>query len=79
MSDEGLHVRHEARDYRPDKVRKRYVRQSVRGHFEFCEVGDDRRYDLRQGDVDVDVLPVDVVAEAESRRGMPPAYVEWPL
>lgn len=37
-----------AKGYRPGQVRARYVRANVKGgDYSWCEVGDDRRYDLR--------------------------------
>lgn len=62
--------------YSPDAVRKRYVYcSSVKDQrFRFFEVGEDRRYDLRQGNVKADELPDDVRCASENQ-----AFVEWPF
>lgn len=65
-------------DYRPEKVRERYVRYSA-GAFYFCEVGAERWHDLRQGEVDISELPQAVAVEAAGREGSWPSYVAWPL
>lgn len=72
-----ISVTHTAAFYRPELVQDRYVR--VDGDsFVWCEVGEDRRFDLRQGTCDKTDLPADVLAAAENRRGWFPSYVEWP-
>jgi len=69
-----------AAGYAPEQVRARYVgKWTVDGPFRFCEVGDDRRYDIRQGTVDADDLPESVRLAAEARAGYIPCYVDWPL
>ena len=67
--------------YSPDDVRKRYVYcSSVKDQrFRFFEVGEDRRYDLRQGNVTADELPDDVRRASEGQSGMAQGYVEWPF
>lgn len=66
--------------YTPDAVRSRYVRfDALSGEFRFCEVGDDRRYDLRQGIVREDEIPPDVAHAARERAGFFPSYVDWPM
>lgn len=67
-----------SRQYSPDKVRSRYVRRSANG-YQFCEVGDNRRYDLRQGRVDASELPASVKAAADAMAGRAFSYVDWPL
>ncbi len=75
-----MRTTYQAKDYDPAKVLKRYVRlDGVTGYFCFCEVGEDKRYDLRQGIVDSDELPEDVYNAAYERAGIFPSYVEWPL
>lgn len=79
----SIKVTSQSRGFSPDMVRKRYV--SAPGfamtEWRWCEVGDDRRFDIRQGFVTPDELPEDVRAAALARRenGVWPFYVEWPL
>jgi capsid portal protein len=73
-----MKVNYTAKSYAPENVRKRYVRLAENGEFMFCEVGDDRRYDLRQGIVDRSEIPEIVAREAERISGTFPNYVEWP-
>jgi hypothetical protein len=73
-----IHVKSTTADYRPEQVRSRYVRADGDG-FAWCEVGEDRRFDLRQGTCDKSDLSADVLAAAEERRGFIPSYVGWPL
>lgn len=72
---------YQSANYAPDQVRQRYVKPSpfTPGEFIFCEVGDDRRFDLRQGTVDHSELPEDVRSAAEAQRGQAFGYVVWPL
>lgn len=72
-------VRSEARGYSRDKVRKRYVKFVRGAGFRWCEVGDDRRYDLRQGTCAASDLPGPVMDAALDRAGTQPSYVDWPL
>lgn len=67
-----------AKNYSPDKVLKRYVRTDGARYF-WCEVGEDRMYDLRQGRCMASDLPLAVIEAAEKRCGYSPSYVEWPL
>lgn len=62
-------------------VCSRYVKYDGFGVYRWCEVGEDRRFDLRQGTCAVDDLPLDVAAAAIERRhkGVWPFYVDWPL
>lgn len=78
----SLKVTSQTRDFSPDMVRKRYVKApSTLGSWDWCEVGDDRRFDIRRGTLTPDELPEDVRAAAWERRenGVWPYYVEWPL
>ena len=69
-----------AKEWQPGQVRARYVRANVKGgDYSWCEVGDDRRYDLRQGLVTAEELPDDIRAAADALRGTWPGYVDWPL
>lgn len=62
------------------EVLTRYVKANYDGSYSACEVGSDRRYDLRQWKVeDVSELPLDVRDKADKRLGYYPPYVEWPL
>lgn len=69
-----------AADYAPKFVRARYVRRNALGDDEYswCEVGDDRRYDLRQGGCHADDLPDDIRAAADMLRGHAFGFVPWP-
>jgi hypothetical protein len=71
-------VTYQSRRYALERVRSRYVRRDGQG-YTFCEVGEDRRFDIRQGRVDAAELPDDVRAAADKRAGYYPSYVEWPL
>ena len=68
-----------SRTYAPEHVTARYVRRCVSGEYQFCEVGADRRYDIRQGVVDADELPDDVREAADNLCGHTFAYVPWPI
>lgn len=70
-----------ARGFHPSQVRSRYVRLAFDNRWRWCEVGDDRRYDLRQGTCHETDLPADVAAAARERRegGVWPFNVDWPL
>lgn len=67
-----------ATNYKPEEVSKRYVRFDGEV-FRFCEVGNDRRFDIRQGIVSRDELPDAIATAASERRGFSPSYVEWPI
>lgn len=71
-------VTSQSKNYAPEAVLKRYVRFDGETYL-FCEVGIDRRYDLRQGTVTEDELPESIAAKARARKGFWPSYVEWPL
>ena len=74
-----MKVTYQSDCYHPNAVTKRYVRYSPDGVFSFCEVGQDRRYDIRQGTVDAAELPESVVAAAIENEKVSMLYVEWPL
>ncbi len=66
--------------YSPDAVKARYVRKPLTGEdFQFCEVGEDRRYDLRQGIVSASEIPEGVAMNAYAMMGQAFSYVEWPF
>lgn len=70
----------------PSLVKNRYVRYSKWIHegntydeWSWCEVGENRAYDVRQGHCDESDLPVDVAKAAKESAGKFPSYVDWPL
>lgn len=64
-------------NYKKENVVSAYVRySSLDDTFNFCEVGEDRRYDIRQGKISIDKLPPDVILEAKKRAGIWPSCVE---
>lgn len=69
----------QVKDYKPENVTKRYVKQLVNGTFAFCEVGMDKRYDIRQGLVMPEELPESVRNAAIENAKVSVHYVEWPL
>jgi hypothetical protein len=73
-----MRVTFQSRRYAPDDVRSRYVRRQAPGLYAFCEGGDDRRFDLRQGYVDAAEIPEAVRKAADARAGYWPSYVSWP-
>ena len=74
-----MKVRFQAEGFTPAAVRSRYVRASACGIYFWCEVGDDRRFDIRQGTVEPSELPEAVKAAADALAGTWPGYVSWPL
>ncbi len=70
-----LTVTWQSRNYAPEKVIIRYVRADG-PLFRFCEVGEDRRYDLRQGVIDAADLPFEIRDAAAKLRGVF-GYVAW--
>jgi hypothetical protein len=73
-------VQRTAAGFTPDQVESRYVRLGFDGVWRWCEVGSDRRYDLRTGTCEETDLPVEVANAAKIRRagGVWPFYVDWP-
>lgn len=75
-----MKVTHQSKEYKPELVKSRYVRFcKFDGIFYFCEVGKDRRFDIRQGSVDESELPKAVAIKARENCNIFPSYVEWPL
>jgi len=75
-----MKITYQSKSYSPEKVTKRYVRRSsAAGGYDFCEVGEDRRFDVRQGTVEPDEIPEAVRAAADELRKTSCAYVDWPL
>lgn len=68
-----------AKGYAPEHVRTRYVKYRSGILYQFCERGDDLRWDIRQGAVTENELPPEVAAAARASAGVWPSYVEWPL
>lgn len=70
----------QSKRYAPELVVARYVRRSpVSEEYFFCEVGEDRRYDLRQGRVVGDELTPAIRAAADAQRQQAFGYVSWPM
>lgn len=66
--------------YDPAKVVTRYVRRDPIGkHYLWCEVGADRRYNLRQGRCEASDLPAGVKDKADVQRSELYGAVEWPF
>ena len=75
-----MKITYQSKNYAPEEVTKRYVRRSsAAGGYDFCEVGEDRRYDVRQGTVEPDELPDSVRNAADELRKTSCAYVDWPF
>ena len=74
-----MRITYQSENYAPEKIVKRYVRFGVNGVYQFCEVGSDKRYDLRQGEVNEIEIPEDIKEKAIALRGQAFAYVEWPF
>jgi hypothetical protein len=72
-----METTYQADGYSPDLVRARYVR-AANGSYRFCEVGDDRRYDLRQGIVEPSELSMAVRRKACALEGHAYGWVTWP-
>jgi len=73
-----MKVTYQSKNYAPEKILRRYVRRGVDGEYWFCEVGQDRRYDLRQGTVEATEIAEDVRKKADELKGQYFGYVEWP-
>ena len=73
-----MKVTYQSKNYKPEAVLKRYVRFDGLNYW-FCEVGKNRRYDLRQGTVDASEIAPAIRDAAEAVRGHIPSYVEWPI
>lgn len=75
-----MNITHQSKSYTPENVLKRYVRRtSADGGYHFCEVGKDRRYDLRQGTIDACELPEAVRVAADENYKVSMHYVDWPF
>ena len=69
-------VKCQTKDYSADKVKKAYVRLSLDNKWIFCETGFINSYDIRQGEVSQDLIPLDIQEKAKSLTGTWPSYVE---
>jgi len=63
----------------PRYVCHAYVRATYNPKiYAFCEVGNDRRFDIRQGSVKASMIPVDIRDKCQSILGQAFSYVEVP-
>lgn len=74
-----MKVTYQSRNYSPKQVKKRYVRRSVSGAYEFCEIGQEAKFDVRQGTVEPHEIPDAVRAAADNSSGQYFGYVDWPF
>lgn len=75
-----MNVVYQSKSYAPEQVTKRYVRRSsAAGGYDWCEVGQDRRYDVRQGTVEPDELADDIRAAADAHYKTSSSYIDWPF
>lgn len=76
----SMTITYQSKRYAPELVVERYVRRSsVDDSYTFCEVGEDRRWNIRRGQVDGDDLPADIRSEADGLRDQVFGYVPWPI
>lgn len=74
-----MKVTYQSNNYSPDRVTARYVRRSsASGGYDWCEVGEDRRYDVRQGTVEASELADDVRSAADENYKVSMNYISWP-
>lgn len=73
-----MKVTYQSKKYTPEAVLKRYVRHTPGGGYDWCEVGKDRRYDLRQGTVEADELPDALRMAADEHYKISLNYIDWP-
>jgi hypothetical protein len=75
-----MKVTHQSKNYSPEAVLARYVKYLPwSGEFEFCEVGRDRRFDLRQGTVEYAELPDGLPEKAILHAERSCSYITWPI
>lgn len=68
---------YKSKTYHPDNVVDAFVRYSpLDDKFYFCEKGADKRYDIRQGEIEYCFLPLVIQNEAKRRAGVYPSYIE---
>jgi hypothetical protein len=74
-----MKITYQSKNYTAEAILKRYVRKiNAEGGYDFCEVGEDRRFDLRQGTVDADELPDSIRAAADEHYKTSRSYIDWP-
>lgn len=70
-------VKNKSKDYSPDQVKAAYVRYCKSDDkYIFCETTFDHGYDIRQGEIDVSLVPGDIQARAKELAGTWPSYVQ---
>lgn len=75
-----MKVTYQSKAYAPEAVTKRYVRRSsAAGGYDWCEVGQDRRYDIRQGTVEADELSDAIRTAADEHYKVSMSYIDWPF
>ena len=74
-----MQVTYQSERYVPGSVVARYVKFDPNEGYQFCEVGDNPMWDLRQGYVTESELPRKIAKAAADRRNTWPGYVEWPM
>ncbi len=75
-----MKVTYQSKAYAPEHVTKRYVRRSsAAGGYDWCEVGQDRRYDIRQGTVEADELADAIRTAADEHHKVSMSYIDWPF
>lgn len=75
-----MKITYQSMNYSSDAVVKRYVRsRGVTGGYDWCEVGEDRRCDVRQGTVEAFELPENVRKMADDNYKISQSYVDWPF
>lgn len=76
----AMTITYQSGSYTPERVVERYVRRScVDDSYTFCEVGEDRRWNIRTGKVDGDDIPGDIRSKADALRDQAFGYVAWPI
>ena len=77
----SLFVVYKSKNYSPELVKTRYVRaiSSTPGEYGYAEVGEDPRYDLLQGIMSAEDIPLELRSKADKLKSQAFGYVEWPL
>ena len=67
---------YKSKTYQPDLVVDSFVRYSpLDNTYYFCERGNNKAYDVRQGVIGCKHIPKEVKQEAKARAGVWPSYV----
>ena len=75
-----MRVTYQSRGYSPEKVVDRFVRVSMYPNlYIWCERGEDKRYDIRQGECFGHEVPEQIRMKADELKGDLFSYVLWPL